>query len=447
MSDLDVVVVGAGLAGLSVARRLHGAGCKVRVLEARDRVGGRVLTTHHAGAPFELGAQWVGPTQSRLRSLCEELDIELFAQYHRGKKILDLDGKISTYRGRIPSVGVVNLLQTELLIRELERMASHVPLDAPYRARKSGEWDGMTLESWKRGIRGNRDGKKLFDLAVRTVFGAEPAEVSLLYFLFYLNSAGGFRKLVEIDGCAQQDRFVLGASNVLTRLAAELNGCVELSSPVRRIDRDDEGVTVCTDEAELRARAVVVAVPPHLTSRIRYEPALPPLRDQLVQRWSMGATIKVLGFYQRTYWRDRGLSGEAIANRGPFSVVFDNTSRDGSVPCLLGFVVGKHARRWTRMERGERRKIAEREFARLFSLESSAMVDFIEQDWSAEPWTGGCPVSSLAPGALTTFAEVWRAPVERIHWAGTETARHWNGYLEGALESAERVASEVLARL
>ena len=447
MSDTDVIVVGAGLAGLSIARRLYDAGCDVRMLEARDRVGGRVLTRQHRGAAFELGAQWIGPTQLRLRALCDELGIELFPQYQRGKKVLDLDGKISTYRGKVPSVGLVNLLQTELLIRELDRMASHVPLDAPYRCYKSDEWDGMTLESWKRTIRANRDGKKLFDLAVRTVFGAEPAEVSLLFFLFYLNAAGGFRKLVEIDGCAQQDRFVLGASTIVTKLADELKGFIELSAPVRRIMHDDEGVTVFTDDAELRARAVVVAIPPHLGSRIRYEPALPALRDQLVQRWSMGSTTKVLGFYDRTHWRERGLSGEAIASRGPFSVVFDNTSHDGKVPCLLGFVVGKHARRWTRLAQDERRNIAAREFARLFSLESSSMVDYLEQDWSTEPWTGGCPVASLPPKALTTFAEVWREPVGRIHWAGTETARHWNGYLEGALESAERVGCEVLARL
>ena len=445
--DARVIVVGAGFAGLCAARRLRSLGVATRVLEARDRVGGRALSRPHRGAVFELGAQWVGPTQARLRKLVDELGIALFPQHHRGNKVLDLDGRRSTYRGEIPSAGLLNLVQIELLIRRLDRMAGRVPLGAVHRAHRAEEWDGMTLESLKRDSALGADGRKMFDLAVRTVFGAEPAELSLLFFLFYLNSAGGFRKLVEVDGAAQQDRFVTGASSIAERMAEPLGEELVLSSPVRCIAQDADGVTVTADSGTHRAERVIISVPPHLAGRIRYEPVLPPLHDQLFQRRPMGATVKVLGFYDRAHWRERGLSGEAISSGSTFSAVFDNSSPDGASACLLGFVVGSNARRWTRLGADERRELAAREFGRLFELPPRAMVDYLEQDWSSEPWTGGCPVASFAPGGVTSFADAWRAPVGRLHWAGTETARYWHGFLEGALESGERAASEVLTLL
>jgi monoamine oxidase len=446
--DHDVVVVGAGLAGLALARYLAGEGIDVLVLEARDRVGGRTLSRTIRGARFELGAQWVGPTQHRLLSLARELEIETFPQFHDGKKVLELDGERSTYAGSIPSISVLNLVQTELMVRRVDRMAEYVPLDRPYLAELAEDWDSTTVESFKRSLFGNSAGKKLFDVAARTVFGAEPAELSLLYFLFYLNSAGGFRKLIEIEGAAQQERFVVGAQTLCERLVGKLGDeRVVTDAAVSAIEQRDGAVVVRSAAGEFSAQRVVVAIPPHLTSRIRFEPTLGSAREQLVQRWGMGATVKILAFYETAKWRELGYSGEAVSTDGPISVVFDNCSHDGNVPCLLGFVVGKHARRWSEIDPVERRRQALSTFERLLGAPAAAVVDYHEQDWSTEPWTGGCPVASLGTGALSTFKDAWREPVGRVHWAGTETARHWNGYLEGALESAERVASEVLGAL
>jgi monoamine oxidase len=446
--ECDVVVVGAGLAGLSTARRLQHAGAEVRVLEARPRIGGRILSTTFDGATFELGAQWVGPMQQRLRSLVQELGIELFPQHHHGTKVVDIDGRRSTYRGKLPSVSLINLIQIELLSRRLDRMAERIPLDAPYKAQRADEWDGMSVEAFKQAQPAGEVAKQLFDVAVRTVFGNEPAELSLLHFLFYLNSSGGFRHLLEIDGGAQQDRFVGGARLLAERLADALGPeRVLLEVPVHTIDQTGEGVEVHAAGMRLSARAVVVAIPPHLSARIRYMPSLPPLREQLVQRCGMGATVKLLAFYDRPYWRDRGLSGEAVSTAGPISVTFDNGSPDGRAHCLLGFVVGKHARRWASLAHDERRRIALGHFERLVEAPARGALHYLEQDWASEPWTGGCPVAAPGPGVLRSMGPSWRASCGRVLWGGTETARHWNGYLEGALESAERVASEALAFL
>jgi len=161
----------------------------------------------------------------------------------------------------------------------------------------------------------------------------------------------------------------------------------------------------------------------------------------------MGSTVKVLATYKRAFWREQGLSGEAVGTSGMLSVAFDNTSRNGSVACLLAFVVGGAARRFSRMPREERREQVLDELARFFGPEAKTPIDYAEMDWGEEEYSGGCPFGNVPPGVLTACGTALRAPVGRIHWAGTETARQCMGYMEGALESGDRAADEVLAAL
>jgi monoamine oxidase len=447
MSRCDVVVVGAGLSGLSTLQRLTRMGVDGVVLEARDRVGGRTLSREHLGARFEHGAQWLGAGQDRVIALADELGLTRFAQHHTGTKILDAGRGLRRYRGRIPSLSLLGLLQTELGLRRFDAMARTVPLGDPYEAAEARRWDAMSVAQARDRFFGNKDARAMFDVAIRTVLGAEPEEVSLLHFLFYVNSAGGIERLIDIPEGAQKFRLVEGTQAIAQGLARELGDRVVLASPVHAIAHGPDGVVVHAERQSYSARYVVMALPPHLCARVRFDPPLDPLRDALLSRFTMGATTKVIGFYREATWRARGLSGEAIVLGGPLSCVFDNTSHDGRVAALVGFVVGRHARRWSRMPLEERRKAALAELERLFDVPAASAIDYAEHDWSAEPWTGGCPVASLPVGALASFAEVFRKPEGRIHFAGTETATHWNGYLEGALSSAERAGAEVLTRL
>jgi monoamine oxidase len=443
----QVIIVGAGLAGLSLARRLLADGVDVLVLEARDRVGGRTLSESLHGEVFEFGAQWVGPSQPRVNALLGELGLKTFAQYDTGRKVVEFGGKVSSYKGEIPKLPLLGLLQTEWLIRRADRMAAKVSLDAPHLDPTAIAHDGMSVEGFKRMLSTRKDTGALLDSAVRTVFGVEPAALSLLYFLYYLRSAGGFRKLIEIAGSAQQDRVKLGTQQMSLKLAAEVGAeRLIVSAPVRRIDQKNDEIIVESDAGRFAAERVVLAIPPHLAGRIRFEPALEPRRDQLLQRWGMGATVKVYGFYAEPSWRARGLSGEAVSTTGPFSVVFD-ASHEGGVGCLLGFVVGKHALRWGQMAEDERRQIALSEFERLLGVPATTAIDFRDKDWCQEPWTGGCPVSTMGPGVLSQYGDIWRQPMGRVHFAGTETASVWHGFMEGALQSAERAHAEILSLL
>lgn len=449
MTDVDVIVVGAGLAGLNTARLLRRGGARVLVLEARDRVGGRTYSRAIDGATFDLGGQWLGPTQHRVAALARELGIRTFPTWSRGTKLMEVDGALRRYEGSIPSLSIVNLLLLHRTMRRVDRLTRQVPAAAPERARRAAEWDGMSLETWKRANVPSRQVRDAFDVAVRVVFGAEPGELNLLHFLSYLSAGGGLRSLIEIEHGAQQDRFVGGAQGLALGLAAELGDAVRLSAPVRHLAQDADGVTVHAGipEQAWRARHVVVAVPPPLAGRLSYAPALPPLRDQLTQRLPMGATTKCIVTYDQPFWRDAGLSGEAISGAGPLTVTFDNTSHDGARAALVGFVVGQSARALAPLPAAERRARVLAAFARFFGKAASAPREYVEQDWQEEQWTRGCPVASFAPGAMLAFLPALRAPVGRLHWAGTETATEWNGYLEGALQSGERAAAEVLARL
>ncbi len=446
--DVDVMVVGAGLAGLTAARILSGNGVRVLVLEARDRVGGRTLSHRTpASDTIDLGAQWIGPTQDRVAALAAELSVHTFEQFTTGRKILSIAGRTTSYSSAIPSLPLLSLLSLHKMIRHLGAWCSQVPLEAPHTAKRAAEWDAMTVESWKLASVATSATRSIVDVAVRAVFAAEPADISFLFFLFYLHSGGGLLRLTQTTDGAQQTRFTEGAQSLSIRLAERLGDRVRCSAPVRAIMQVGDRVRVSSDLGTHEAQYVVVAVPPTLAGRIHYDPPMPAARDQMVQRVPMGSVIKSVAFYDRPFWRDEGCSGEAMSDQGPVTLVVDDSPETGSPGALLAFILGAQARTWSRRSAEDRRRAVIGCLVSVFGSKAAKPDHYIDKDWSSEPWSGGCYTGILPPGVLTAYGDVLRAPVGRIHWAGTETARVWNGYMDGAIESGHRVAEEVLSRL
>jgi monoamine oxidase len=447
--DADVIVIGGGLAGTRAAAKLTAGGASVLVVEARDRLGGRTHTRSLGGAAFDFGGQFIGPGQPRMYQLVKDLGLELASTHVTGKKVLELGGKTTTYAGTIPFLNPLKLLPLHLVLKRIERLSRKVPADVPWNAPNASGLDSLTLESWRPSAWAiGADVRHLMDVVVRTLFGAEASELSLLHFLWLVSSNNGLMRLTETRGGFQQDRIVGGTQQLSERLAAALGSeRILLNTVARSIEQDINGVTMEAAFQSLRAKRVVVAVPLSIAGRIDYEPLLPSSRQQIHQRVAMGSTVKVFTTYERPFWRARGLSGEAIGTSGAISVVFDNTSHDDSVPCLLGFVVGRAARRFSTMPRQERRELVLDELANLFGPEARTPAEYAEMDWGEEQYSKGCPLGNFPPRTLAACGGALRTPVGRIHWAGAESARQCMGYMEGAIESGDRVAKEILAAL
>jgi monoamine oxidase len=442
----DVVVVGAGLAGLAAARALVGDGLDVVVMEARDRVGGRTLNHPIGdGDVVEVGGQWVGPTQLRVNAWVRELGLELFETYNAGDNQFEYAGRLSRYRGAIPRINPVVLADIAQGQARLDRMARQVPLDAPWTAARAERWDAMTVATWLERKLHTGGGRAFFQLMCEAVWAVHPADLSLLHFLFYVNSAGGLDRLISTDGGAQQHRIAGGSQLIAQRAAERLGDRVVLDCPVRRIEHSGAGVVVRGDELDVRAARAIVAIPPTLAGRIVYAPALDGHRDQLTQRVPQGSVVKCMALYDEPFWRADGLTGQVTSATGPVKVTFDNSPPRGRPGVLLGFLEGRQARELGRLPETERREAVLACFARFFGPRAARCEDYVERAWAQEEYTRGCYAGYLPPGVWTSFGDALRAPCGPIHWAGTETATVWNGYLDGAISSGERAAREVLA--
>lgn len=453
--QVDVAIVGAGLAGLSAARRLARRGKEVCVLEARDRVGGRVLNHRvQRGVITEVGGQFVGPTQDRVLALADSVGVDTFPTYNQGQDVLLLNGERSLYPAD-PGLSPHPQFQEAILtaIRKLDPMAAEVPVAAPWKAPRAEEWDATSLEAWKLQNLASGGARRLFDVACRAIWGAEPRELSLLFALAYTAGAGSesepgsFLRLIGTPRGAQDSRFVGGSQRIALRVARRLGGQVVVRSPVRSIEQSRGRVRVVSDRLVVEADRVIVALPPALAWRIDFAPALPRVKRRLLKRVVPGQLIKWQAVYDEPFWREQGLSGQAVSERGPANATFDNTPPAGAPGILFGFVGGDEARAVAKRSRSGRRDAVLANFVELFGPAAADPRASFDLSWAQEEWTRGCPAGHTGRGVLTRYGPALRRRTGRVHWAGTETATYWNGYMDGAVRSGEHAASEVLEAL
>lgn len=446
--DADCIVIGAGFAGLAAADHLARRAQRVVVLEARDRVGGRTATVDLAGIAVDVGGQWLGPTQDRMYALCRRFGRRVYPMHVAGSNLVRLDGENRRYRGHIPlRTPPWTLANLGWVLAKLELMARRIPLDAPWTAPDARALDQMTLGDWLRQNVPERHARAIVDVGVEAVFAAEADEISLLHALFYMRSGGSFDRLTRSEGGAQQDRIAGGVQPLAEDLAEAVRregGRVELDQPVAAIRQDDDGVTVETSMGPRRADRAIVAIPPPLVAEIEFSPELGSDRRQLLTGIPMGAVIKCIAAYDRPFWRVGGFSGQAIADEGPMKAVFDASPEDARLGLLMGFFEGAEARNLSEVAIERRKELALETFARFFGPEARAPLAYVDRAWTKEPYSRGCYAALFPPGIWTSVGHLIREPEGRVHWAGTETAPIWNGYIEGAVRSGERAADEVL---
>ena len=436
----DVVVVGAGFAGLSAARELVRLGHDVVVVEGRDRVGGRSYTVTLAGAPVDLGGTFVGPTQDAVLALAAELGCESVPTYGQGKNLIRWRGRVRSYRSTIPRLSIVELLDVSRIQWRFDRISRKVAVAEPWTSPLAADLDAVSLDQWLRSVHAGASTRDLMAIMARVTWGCEPDAVSMLHAVRYVKAAGGLGRMLDVEGGAQQDRFPAGTQQIAVRMAEALGERVVLDAPVHRIHRHpDGGLTVATGRGDFTARAVVVAIPPEHRGGIEFDPPLPKEHQELTRHWPQGHLSKAYAAYDRPFWRDNGCSGEALSDEGPVFITFDVSPGDNGPGILLGFT---DARMFDPLPSEKRREVALSGFAALFGEAASNPLDYLDHCWGTEHFAPGGPTAAVPPGSWTAYGRWLRSPVDTIFWAGTETADQWTGFLDGAVRSGVRAATE-----
>ncbi len=445
----DVIVVGAGFAGLAAAKSLRAAGLEPLVVEARDRVGGRTCPGSIAGLTIDLGGMWVGPTQTVLDALAREYGVETYPQYISGKSAIELNGKWRSSEGE-DYAALLSLpvkLDVAQLVYRLTALSDSINPESPWAHPRAEAFDAMTLQTWL-DEHTHTDGAMSFMVSlIRSVFCAEPADLSFLFCLFYLRSGGNLEELTTFRNGAQQRLFVGGVHQLSQRMADQLGERVLLNSPVTDIEQDAEGVLVTCPDAALQAKAVIVAMAPALAGRINCFPLLPAKRNALTQRMPMGSVVKVWIAYATPFWRAHGFSGLFSSDTAAFGPAFDVTPPGTRAGILAGFFDARNSVEWSARSSEQRRAEVIRCLSNAFGDEARTPLEYLEKNWTQERYSLGCYTGTLGPGALTQFGTTLRASVGRIFFAGTESSPIWAGYIEGALRSGAHAAGEVRAHL
>jgi monoamine oxidase len=447
---VDVVVVGGGLSGLVAARQLVAKGKSVLVLEARDRVGGRLLNhTLANGSVIESGGAFVGPTQDHVLALAKELNVVPFKEYITGKNVY-VSKKIGTikYTGTVPPDPLI-LADAAILQLRIDNMSKSVPVDAPWTAKDAATLDAQTVDTWLRANSLIPEVREVLKSFFQAAFGVDASGISMLFFLWYMATAGNetnpgtFERASGTPDAAQDSRLIGGSQLIPLRVADALGTRVALNAPVRKIIQSASSVSVVSDRGTVTAKRVIVAVPPPLALGIDWLPLLPPRRLQLLQHMPMGTLMKVDAVYPTPFWRAAGLSGSGVLDDGVVRTTFDNSPNDAKVGVLLSFIGGSSWQQCALLPLAERRKLVLEGFAKVVGPQALNPIDYVEHDWTQERWTMGSPVASVQPGATVAYGSTIREPFGRVHWAGTETSTYWAGYMDGAVRAGERSADEV----
>lgn len=444
----DCIVVGGGFAGLTAADQLCRQGLKTLLLEARDRMGGRVMTSQlDDSTPIDLGGQWIGPGHDRMYALCQRFGKKTYPMHTKGRHLHSFGGQVRAYRGHIPyRLPFLALGQMGLVLAKLEILARRIPVEDPWSAPDARSLDQRTFGDWLRGQATHPEAAHVAQIAFESVFAAHPDEVSLLHALFYMRASGGFDYLTRSRRGAQQDRIHGGVQQLAECLGAEVDkhGLRQCESVVTHVQTHNEHVTVRSSSGEYVGKRIIIALPPKPTQEICFEPALSSNRLSLLEGMAMGSVIKCLASYDTPFWRDDGLSGSAICTTPPVNVTFDASPASGTPGLLLGFIEGAHAREFASASSEDRRERVLHAFGHLFGERALNPRQYMDHVWAHEAFSGGCYSAIFPPGLWTAVGQTIRRPDGRVHWAGTETATAYTGYIEGAVRSGERAAQEVI---
>jgi len=454
--DTDVVIVGAGASGLTAANKLKAAGKSVVVLEARDRIGGRLWTDDIDGAMLEIGGQWVSPDQDALIETIAELGLETYSRYREGENVyIAEDGERRLFEGEIFPVPAKTEGEIVGLIEKLDALVAEIDPDAPWAHPRAKELDEVSFAEWLGTQTDDEEAKLNIGMFIAGAMLTKPTHAfSALQALLMAASAGSFSNLVDADFILDK-RVVGGLQQVPLGLAAKLGDAVRLNQPVRKLrwaglssdagSNPEQGVVAVTDSLEVHAQRVILAVPPILYSRISYEPPLPRRQHQLHQHLSMGFVIKVHAVYETPFWRAQGLSGTAFSPYELCHEAYDNTNHGDSRGTLVGFVSDEEADGVFTLSAEERKAKILESLSHYYGPEALNPVVYYESDWGSEEWTRGAYAASFDMGGLARYGADLRKNVGPIHFACSDLAGKGYQHVDGAIRMGRLVAEQIIA--
>jgi len=445
---LDTVIIGAGFAGLSAARTLmnEGRGNFV-VLEARDRVGGRTKAGKIGDISVDLGGMWMAPTQTRLKSLAAHYNVQAYPTYLDGNAIFRIGTRERQGPREDPSrlLGIAGGLAYLFAKWKLERPMARLDTNQPWAHPQAKELDATTVETWIARNVYHPLARAAFRTICNSLLCAEPSQVSLLFFLHYVKSGGGLDVLISADaGGAQNLMFHGGVHQISRFMADEIGDRLHLNAPVTVIEWHDRGVTVHSEVGTFSARSAIIAISPTLMHRITFLPTLPQPKVAVHEHLFMGSSIKFWVLYKTPFWREMGLNGTILRDDTAITPVMDVSPPDQKKGLLVGFFDANRAINNADLSVEGRRAIVLEMLVEHFGPDASEPLDYVDHDWTDEVWSGGCYGAYAPPGVFTPYGQTLRATIGPLHWAGTETSPQWTGYIEGAIQSGERAAREIL---
>lgn len=457
-TSVDVVVIGAGVSGLIAARDLERKGYTTTVLEARSRIGGRCVRQQTIQNWWvDLGGQWMGKSHHLFQDLVKQLGIKTFDSFFDGKTVLVWNGKkvtvpmLGDWAGTFLDVAYEDLpvppadREAALkLHREFLALVKTIDAEKPWTSANAKSLDAQTVDSWMRSRTDSPLAHYILKWYTRVggSGGYEPSDASILHL------AQTQKASPQLE--APETWLLYGAAGQMPELIArQLKGTLRTGAAAQVVLRQADGLyrVKAADGTRHRARAVVVAMPPALRSRIVFEPGLPPMVSGLQQRSPMGSMFKILSVYPKAWWRQQGLNGYGQGNLSTVELTADSSPPSGSPGVLAAFVAADRAISLGLLSSRERRKAILADLVEFWGPEAGSPVDYIEVNWGEESWTTGGFTSYMPPGAWTSFGPAWREPVGRVVWAGTESSPRWAGFYEGAIQAGLDAAKTVQALL
>jgi monoamine oxidase len=438
----DVIIIGAGLSGLSSAFYLKEKCDKLKILivEGKDRCGGRTqtveLNTNRKGkkAKWDAGGQWVTDSQKNVTRLLEKLKIPTYPQHTNGKKILEINEKISTYKKSIPNISLLSLLDLNWLLTKFDMGAKRLNTIYPFEnIHLATHLDSINLEQYMFSNSLSSTAQSIAEGAIKTIYGFESNQLNALFALMYGKSAGGFDRLALADkDCAQEKRIKGGAQQIseqmLDYVLESKDNQVLFNSALIEVHQNESNsdelasITIknCLTEVkdEFYAKRIISSIPLNQYCYVKFLPELPSYKTSLFNQCKFGNYTKFIITYEKSFWREKGYSGEVLSDGsvltvneekfnqiyqaqasnltfnkqmpsiGPITCMFDATTNNDE-PALIGFMACRSAIEWADQSAQIRRDEIIECLVRYFGEEAREYVDFFEKNWNQEPFTGG----------------------------------------------------------